>query len=143
MLNKDELFIAINWNLLNMAQKLDVTAYMKTAHWLRQYEIEAKKDGIHNKKTGELLVSFPFEIDPATAVLPSAPSSEGKSGGKAGKEAGKSEGESGKEEQGGKPKPPKAGSEGTEGRGSEELSQPPSPPQPQQPPRSGEEASSP
>jgi hypothetical protein len=138
-----------------MTQKLDVTAYMKSAHWLRQYEIEGKKDGIHNKKTGELLVSFPFEIDPATAVLPSAPSSEGKSGGKAagggkqetdgkaGKEAGKSEGESGKEEQGGKPKPPKAGSEGAEGRGSEELPQPPSPPQPQQPPRSGEEASSP
>ena len=130
MINKDELFIAINWNLLNMAQKLDVTAYMKSAHWLKQYEIESKKDGIHNKKTGELLVSFPFEIDPATAVLPS----EGKAGGKA---AGQTEG------QGGKPKPPKAGSEGTEGRGSEELTQPPSPPQPQQPPRSGEEASSP
>lgn len=119
-----------------MAQKLDVTAYMKSAHWLKQYEIEAKKDGIHNKKTGELLVSFPFEIDPATAVLPS----EGKAGGKA---AGQTEGQGGKEEQGGKPKPPKAGSEGTEGRGSEELTQPPSPPQPQQPPRSGEEASSP
>lgn len=136
-----------------MAQKLDVTAYMKSAHWLRQYEIEGKKDGIHNKKTGELLVSFPFEIDPATAVLPSAPSSEDKASGKAagggkqetgGKAAGQTEGkEAGKEEQGGKPKPPKAGSEGTEGRGSEELTQPPSPPAPQQPPRSGEEASSP
>lgn len=135
-----------------MAQKLDVTAYMKSAHWLKQYEIEAKKDGIHNKKTGELLVSFPFEIDPATAVLPSAPSSEGKDSGKAagdgkqetgGKAAGQTEGQAGKEEQGGKPTPPKAGSEGTEGRGSEELSQPPSPPQPQQPPRSGEETSSP
>lgn len=125
-----------------MAQKLDVTAYMKSAHWLRQYEIEAKKDGIHNKKTGELLVSFPFEIDPATAVLPS----EGKAGGKAdggGKAAGQTEGQGGKEEQGGKPKPPKAGGEGTEGRGSEELTQPPSPPAPQQPPRSGEEVSSP
>ena len=125
-----------------MAQKLDVTAYMKSAHWLKQYEIEAKKDGIHNKKTGELLVSFPFEIDPATAVLPSAPSSEGKAGGKAvggGKqEAGK---EAGKEEQGGKPKPPKAGSEGAEGRGSEEITQPPSPPAPQQPPHSSEEGS--
>ena len=121
-----------------MAQKLDVTAYMKSAHWLKQYEIEAKKDGIHNKKTGELLVSFPFEIDPATAVLPS----EGKAGG-GGKAAGQTEGQGGKEEQGGKPNPPKAGSEGTEGRGSEELTQPPSPPQPQQPPRSGEEASSP
>lgn len=124
-----------------MTQKLDVTAYMKSAHWLRQYEIEAKKDGIHNKKTGELLVSFPFEIDPATAVLPSAPSSEGKASGKA---AGQTEGkEAGKEEQGGEPKPPKAGSEGAEGRGSEELTQPPSPPAPQQPPRSGEETSSP
>lgn len=120
-----------------MAQKLDVTAYMKTAHWLKQYEIEAKKDGIHNKKTGELLVSFPFEIDPATAVLPSSPS-----------QPPSPPPASGAEEQGGKPKKPK-GSEGGEGRGSEELPQPPSPPaplsppQPQQPPRSGEEASSP
>nr|DAS94055.1 MAG TPA: hypothetical protein [Caudoviricetes sp.] len=113
-----------------MTQKLDVTAYMKTAHWLKQYEIEAKKDGIHNKKTGELLVSFPFEIDHATAVLPSTPSSEGKSSGKAaggGKQetGGKAAGQT--EEQGGKPKPPKAGSEGAEGRGSEELTETSSP----------------
>lgn len=110
-----------------MAQKLDVTAYMKTAHWLKQYEIEAKKDGIHNKKTGELLVSFPFEIDPATAVLPSSPSAPPSSPPASGSE-------------GGNPKKPKAGAEA---RGSEELPQPPSPPQPQQPPRSGEETSSP
>lgn len=110
-----------------MAQKLDVTAYMKTAHWLKQYEIEAKKDGIHNKKTSELLVSFPFEIDPATAVLPSSPSAPPSPPPASGSE-------------GGNPKKPKAGAEA---RGSEELPQPPSPPQPQQPPRSGEEASSP
>ena len=117
-----------------MTQKLDVTAYMKTAHWLKQYEIEAKKDGIHNKKTGELLVSFPFEIDPATAVLPSSPSappSQPPSPPPA----------SGTEEQGSKPKKPKASEGGAEGRGSEELTQPPSPPAPQQPPRSGEESS--
>lgn len=134
MINKGELFIAINWTFINMTQKLDVTAYMKTAHWLKQYEIEAKKDGIHNKKTGELLVSFPFEIDPATAVLPSSPSappSQPPSPPPA----------SGIEEQGGKPKKPKASEGGAEGRGSEELTQPPSPPQPQQPPRSGEESS--
>lgn len=110
-----------------MTQKLDVTAYMKTAHWLKQYEIEAKKDGIHNKKTGELLVSFPFEIDPATAVLPSSPSAPPSPPPASGSE-------------GGNPKKPKAGAEA---RGSEELPQPPSPPAPSQPPRSGEETSSP
>lgn len=119
-----------------MAQKLDVTAYMKTAHWLKQYEIEAKKDGIHNKKTGELLVSFPFEIDPATAVLPSSPSAPPA-------QPPSPPPASGTEEQGGKPKKPKASEGGAEGRGSEELPQPPSPPQPQQPPRSVEETSSP
>ena len=108
-----------------MTQKLDVTAYMKTAHWLKQYEIEAKKDGIHNKKTGELLVSFPFEIDPATAVLPSSPSAPPSQPPSPPPASGS---------EGGNPKKPKAGAEG---RGSEELSQP------QQPPRSGEEASSP
>lgn len=139
MINKGELFIAINWTFINMAQKLDVTAYMKTAHWLRQYEIEANKDGIHNKKTGELLVSFPFEIDPATAVLPSSPSSPSAPP----SQPPSPPPASGTEEQGGKPKKPKASEGGAEGRGSEELSQPPSPPQPQQPPRSGEETSSP
>lgn len=114
-----------------MAQKLDVTAYMKTAHWLKQYEIEAKKDGIHNKKTGELLVSFPFEIDPATAVLPSSPSAPPSQPPSPPPASGS---------EGGNPKKPKAGAEA---RGSEELPQPPSPPQPQQPPRSGEETSSP
>ena len=90
-----------------MAQKLDVTAYMKSAHWLKQYEIEAKKDGIHNKKTGELLVSFPFEIDPATAVLPGggAAPSQPPSGGS----------------EGTKPKKPKAPSGSEGGAGSEEL----------------------
>jgi hypothetical protein len=89
-----------------MAQKLNVSEYMKTAHWLKQYEIEAKKDGIHNKKTGELLVSFLFEIDPATAVLPSggAAPSQPPSGGSESK-----------------PKKPKAPSGSEGGAGSEEL----------------------